>query len=212
MSAGIVALAYDRFHSACCSATLALAPLIGFAFEWGRSAAPGAERCGIRSPARRSWCSPLCSGAPALRSALEPTGDAAAGNARRGTHRRNAFPPDALFIAEQPTILASGGLAPVMRTRARSTVLTSSSKRSGAVDRSIPARHVLRAGFEGAGKATSCDALLQRFAASPVVEETLNVRRWTLPTAAAPGRVTQPAPAAAQGLTGGRALVIAYGK
>ena len=182
VSAGIVALAYDRFHERMLlGATMALVPLIGFAFEWG--AQRSAWSRAIRHPLTGAVVVALAAllWRPALRSATEPTETQLLETRVAARIGAMPFPPDALFIAEQPTILASGGLAPVMRTAG---ALDGADQLEQAVRRGRPV-YFLRdmycePGFEGAGKATSCDALLQRFAASPVVEETLNVRRYGL--------------------------------
>jgi hypothetical protein len=191
VSAGIVGLAYDRFHERMLlGATLALAPLIGFAFEWGAQCSAWSRA--MRHPLTGATVVVLAAllWRPALRSAAEPTETQLLETRVAARIGAMSFPPDALFIAEQPTILASGGLAPVMAT---ARALDGADELEQAIQRGRPI-YFLRdmycePGFEGAGKATSgrAAAALRRVPGRRRDAQRPAIR--TLPTAAAPGRV-----------------------
>jgi hypothetical protein len=180
-SAAIVALAYDRFHERMLlGATLALVPLIACAFEWGPRRSALGRASGPLAGAIVVMLAVLL-WRPVLQSAVQPTETQLLETRIAARISALTFPPDALFIAEQPTVLAAGGIAPVM---ASGRALDGAEELAEAIRRGR-AIYFLRdmycePGFEGTGSVTACGEILRRFVTSPIVEESLNARTYGL--------------------------------
>jgi hypothetical protein len=106
----------------------------------------------------------------------------------------------ALFIAEQPTVLAAGGVRRVMATR---EALRGEAGLRRAVSAGQPVYFLCdmycEPGFEAAGSDAACREILTRFALQPVAEEVVPGRRYALfrlvdgpPTGAAAARCPRP--------------------
>jgi hypothetical protein len=190
VSGALVALAYDRFDGRMLlGATVGLLPLGGLVFDWG---APHAVPIGFaRRIGGRRLLGPLAAGT--FVAALVPLWGRAlwAASAPPETQLLEtriasragglSFSADSLFVTEQPTVLAAAGLAHVMSTE-RALGNTEELRRRIAAGRPV---YFLRdmfcePGFRGAGARPRCAEMLELFALSPVVEETLHGRAYTL--------------------------------
>jgi hypothetical protein len=169
--AAAVALAYDRFNERMLLAAIAAtAPLTAFAF---------------------ARCPPLPLHLTAAVLAALWWNELPAGYAPSATQRletrivrsvaRQTFPDDALFIAEQPTVLAATGLARVMRTEEalRKPGELTQLARSGTAVFYLDDMYCDE-NFAGGSGASRCRRMKDEFALTAVVEEHLPPHSYVL--------------------------------
>jgi hypothetical protein len=182
LSAAVAVLAYDRFHERMLlSATVALLPLSGFVLARPR----------VDGPTRRMWLAPTVGAAvvcvlgllweQALVSAGTPPETQIVETRIASRIGRLALPAGSLIVAQQPTVLAAAGIAPVMATQRA----LADEARLQALLRGGQPVYFLRdmycePDFEGGGGAAACDRVLERFSAAAVAEERLHRRAYTL--------------------------------
>jgi hypothetical protein len=193
IAGALVALAYDRFHERMLlGATVALLPLSGFLFDWR---APLASRHPGRGPLAAGicvfvlvllWAHALLSTTAAPETQVLET---------RIASRLTQLPlaSDALFIAEQPPVVAAAGMAHVMAT---GHALGNEAEVSRLIAAGRPIYFLCdmycKPRFQDTPTPTMCSQMLAHFALSPVVEETLNSRRYILYRIAGPARPGSP--------------------
>jgi hypothetical protein len=183
VAAGLAVLAYDRFHERMLlGATVALVPLLGFPFASRPPVAAPERRRGGRRPlaalALVVLIVLLWSGR--LRSAAVPPETQVLETRIAARVAQLPLAADALFIAEQPTVLAASGMWPVMAT-ARALENDDLTRALG-VGRPI---YFLRdmycePGFGGMTSPSRCAQMIERFVLSAVAEETLHNRAYIL--------------------------------
>jgi len=180
LGGALVVLAYDRFAERMLLApTLSALPLAARATArgevplWRRIPSDGLAIAAAISFGLAAW-----GRLPALGSPVEPQLLETRIAARVG---RAPLPTDALFVAEQPSVLAAVGIDPVMSA---ADALVDEARLVAAV-KSGRSVYFLRdmyceRDFAGGGAAPRCERILERFVANAVVEEHLNVRRYAL--------------------------------
>lgn len=190
LSAALMALAYDRFHERMLlGATAALLPLTPFAFDWlpvrfARWLGVGAVAIVLAV----LWRDALVSASHPPETQLLETRIAA----RVG---RLALDRDALFVAEQPTVLAAAGITRVMSTQ---RALSDEAELRLAVRDGQPVYFLCdmncETGFQGGVTPPMCGQVLERFSLLPVAEESLHGRAYVLYRIAGPGGDDRPVP------------------
>jgi hypothetical protein len=190
VAAALAVLAYDRFDDRMLlAATVALLPLAAFAF-----AAP-----------QRAWPRLLAAAAAlalvavtwprALRQAAAPPDTQVLETRIAARVAARPWPAGALFIAEQPPVLAAAGLAPVMSTRA---ALRDAAALARAVAGERPVYFLCdmycEPGFAGVPSPSPCGQMLAGFAVEPVVAEPLLGRTYALYRLTGPAGPETPPP------------------
>ena len=180
VAAGLVVLAYDRFHERMMLvATLAVLPLAAFAVEQPSTI-----------PSQRAYRRALVGAAMLVAIAVLWRRDLVAASVPSETQvletriasriAQTSFVPGALFIAAQPTVLRAGGIADVMEAR---HALDHEERVIEAVNSGRPVYFLCdmycEEGFESSADAP-CREMLTRFGLSPVVEESLHSRTYAL--------------------------------
>lgn len=189
-----IALAYDRFHERMLlSATVAALPLVGSLFDAPmiargprllRVAAP----CLVLLALTGLWSQQL------TRLSLPPETQLL--ETRLATRvAATATDPNALLIAEHPTVLRAAGVERVM---ASARALEGEASLLRLIGEGRPVHFLCdmycEPDFQGAGAPTSCATILRRFAMTPVTEETLPGRRYVLYRLTGPATGREPAP------------------
>jgi len=199
LGGAVVVLAYDRFaESMLLTPTLMALPAAALA---ARSVAgEGRARRGARLAAVAAlavvFAAACRSGLPALTAPVETQ---LLESRLTAAVARRTFPPEALFVLEQPPVLAAVGLRRVMRT---GDALSDAQRLAAEVGAGRPV-YFLRdmfceQGFGGADAAPACALLLDRFAVALVVEARLNVRDYALLRLSAAGAGARPGAAGTQ--------------
>ena len=184
LSAALVVLAYDRFHERMLlEATVALLPVSAFFFDW----LPSTAQVGRASVAVRPlgacivsllllalwWHALVSVSVPPETQVLETRIASRAARVPAGA--------DALFIAEQPTVLAAAGVARVMSTR---RALSDDAQLTRALGAGQPVYFLCdmncEQGFGGSPTPPLCRSVLERFSLLPVAEERLHGRAYVL--------------------------------
>jgi hypothetical protein len=183
-SGALVVLAYDRFHQRMLlGPLLCLLPLCGFAVDWRLPTTMATRtRALVRWIAAASavlllgllwWPELLAASFAAESQRLETRIAAHVG--------RLPFPADALFIAEQPPVLAATGMTHVMATE---RALDDEERLRQVIATQRPVYFLCdmycEAGFQGAATPSRCNQMLGHFALAPVAEERLNSRTYGL--------------------------------
>jgi hypothetical protein len=183
LGSALVVLAYDRFHERMLfGATVCLLPLAGLMFDstrppgtrrWRRMIRPLAAGVAI---ALTAW---LCRDALPWLPILPETQLLETRIASRIA--RLPLAADALFIAEQPPVLAAAGMPHVMAT---AQALRSEEQLWQVVNSQRPVYFLCdmfcEPDHQAASTAPMCARIFERFSLSPVAEETLNVRTYGL--------------------------------
>lgn len=191
----MVAFAYDRFHERMLlGPTAAALPLVGFvvavpARPW-RLVAAGAGLLALAA----LWAEPLARASRPPETQLLETRIAA----RVGGL---VLEPDALVVAEHPTVLRAAGVDRVMAS-AEALVDEPRLQQLIAQGRAV---HFLcdmycERDFRGAASPPACAAMLRRFAMTPVVEEAVPGRRYVLFRLTGPATADTPPPACPRAL------------
>ncbi len=190
LTAALVALAYDRFHERMLlGATVAFLPLTPFAFDWLPARfARGLGAGAVVAVLTVLWRDALVSASHPPETQLLETRIAASVG-------RLALDLDALFIAEQPTVLAAAGIARVMSTQ---RALADEAKLGQALSDGRAVYFLCdmncETGFQGGVTPPLCGQVLERFSLLPVAEESLHSRAYVLYRVAAPGGDDHPVP------------------
>jgi hypothetical protein len=181
IAAAVAVLAYDRFaERMLLTATVAALPLGGFAFG---HPAPGDNRGSIHRIAAAGvllvtivlfWHDALLSASMPPETQLLETRIAS----RIGA---TPFPRDSLFVTAQPAVLAATGMTQVMATE-QALREKSHLERAIGTGRSVYflCDMFCEKNFGGATAPSPCIEILEGFALSPVVRETLNGRTYAL--------------------------------
>lgn len=191
------ALAYDRFHERMLlGATVALLPLSGFLFDW---------RAPLATERRRPRLGPLAAGSGVFVLVLLWAHALLSTSAAPETQvletrivsrlARLPFASDALFIAEQPPVVAAAGMAHVMAT---GQALENEAEVRRLIADGRPIYFLCdmycEPGFQGAPTPAMCSQMLAHFALSPVAEERFNSRSYILYRTSGPARPGSPPP------------------